>query len=352
MRVALSTASFALLAAAATYTSASPLKKRQDFQPAAFDTWVWQDVSGTQCADGSSTGVAYNAHADYNTRELLIWFDSGGACRDANTCFYNPTAWNLNGYTNYTFQNYARPALESQILMTTRDPSRNNPWANSHMLFVPYCTGDIHGGNNIITYPGAPRPIYHKGYTNFQSIVAQASSMIPWIETVYVAGSSAGCYGAVLNYVAVRQAWPSATVHLIADSCEGVPGFLDATPSWNLFQPSGSSCPDCVQGQFNSILPALAQANPRSRFAAISYSVDDFLPYYMGTSLSDFAALIKQYFINITNTAGNMAKTFTVSGQAHGVFIRDTPGSSTDIALAAWLASMKNLGSNFTSQSV
>lgn len=351
MRVTFTATALTLLATAAL-SAASPLKERQSFIPSEFDTWVWRDVSANVCADGSSTGAAYNARADYNAKDLLIWFDSGGACWDAYTCFYNPTAYNLNGYTNYTFQTYARPGLESQFLVTSRDPARNNPWANAHMIFVPYCTGDVHGGNNVVTYGGAPAPIHHKGYDNFQNILELASSMVPWIENVYVAGSSAGCYGAVLNYVAAKSAWPDAKVHLIADSCEATPGFLNSKPSWNLVQPSGSSCPNCASGEFNSILPALSEANPGSRFGSISYSVDDYLPYFLSTTMQSFATLIKQYFANITATATNMAKTFTVAGQAHGVLIHTRPGSATDAELASWLATLKDLGSTFQSQSV
>ena len=339
MRATLTT--FIALVAAATLSAATPLAWRPTFVPPAYDTWIWSDYGGNVCADGSTTGFAYNMHA--NANDLLIYFDGGGACWDTETCFTNPTAYNLQGYNNASFQTWTKGALESQILLTSRDPARNNPWANAHFVFVPYCTGDIHGGNAVVTYPGAPAPINHKGYVNFQNILGVLSGAVPMVSNVWMTGTSAGCFGATLNYIAAKKTWPWARTHLIGDSCETTPGFLNTKPSWNLQQPAKSDCPNCVNGEFNTFLPALSQANTGSRFGSISFQQDTTLPNFMGVSVDSFATLISQYFANITRTPTNMAKDFLVAGSGHGVLYQISPVSATGTALASWLSVVKNL---------
>lgn len=337
------TATFSALLAATTLAAAKPLAWRPSFTPSAWDTWIWSDQGGNICADGSQTGYAYNMHSGAN--ELLIYFDGGGACWDTETCFTQPAAFNLNGYNNASFQQWTRPALEKQILLTSRDPTRANPWAGAHYVFVPYCTGDIHGGNSVQTYAGAPAAIHHNGWQNFQNILSVVANAVPYMSNIWITGTSAGCFGATLNYNAAKKAWPWARTHLIGDSCATTPGFLNTKPQWNLQQPSKSDCPNCINGEFNTFLPALSQANTGSRFASIFYQQDTTLPNFMGDSVSDFAGIISRYFANITATATNQAKDFLVPLSGHGVFYQTSPVavSASGTTLASWLATIRNL---------
>ncbi|SNX86086.1 uncharacterized protein MEPE_04795 [Melanopsichium pennsylvanicum] len=235
------------------------------------------------------------------------------------------------------------------ILLTSRDPARNNPWANSHFAFIPYCTGDIHGVPSVVTYPGALAPIYHKGWNNFQTILRILAQSVPVVSNVWVTGTSAGCFGATLNYITSKKAWPWARTHLIGDSCETTPGFLNTKPSWNLQQPSTHDCRNCQKGEFNTWLPALSQAYSGNRFGSISFQQDTTLPNFMGVTVTDFATIITNHFADITRTTTNMAKDFTTAGQGHGVLYQLSPTSVTEPTLASWLASMRNLRSTFKS---
>lgn len=189
-------------------------------------------MGGNVCADGSQTGYAYNMHPDAD--EVVIYLAGGGSCWDTDSCFTNPQALNLKGFNYSTFVNGNQRSLENNFLLTSRDPTKNNPWINAHYVYVPYCTGDLHGGDAVVTYPGAPRPIYHKGYTNFQNILKDLTNGVPLIANVWLSGTSAGCYGATFNYSPTKKAFPLARTHFIGDSCESTPGFLATKPSWNL----------------------------------------------------------------------------------------------------------------------
>lgn len=340
-------APFAFVAAATLSAATSLAWRPQQFVPPAYETWIWNDQGGNICADGSQTGFAYSMKA--NANELLIYFDGGGACWDTETCFTNPTAFNLKGYNNASFQTWTKPALENQILLTSREPARSNPWSNAHFVFIPYCTGDLHAGNAVNTYTGAPAPIYHNGYTNFQNILKVLAGAVPSVSNVWMSGTSAGCFGATLNYIAAKKTWPWSRTHLIGDSCETTPGFLNTKPQWNLRQPAKSDCANCVNGEFNSFLPALSQANTGSRFGSNSYQEDPTLPGFMSVTTQSFSSIISGYFANVTRTTTNQAKTFLVAASGHGMLYDVSPVSVTGVGLASWLATLKNLRAAFKS---
>src|SRR5450432_912441 len=59
------------------------------------ETWTWVPLAGMTCADGSPTGVGVNL-TDRSDR-VMIYFQGGGACGDATTCFVTKTAVHIEG---------------------------------------------------------------------------------------------------------------------------------------------------------------------------------------------------------------------------------------------------------------
>ncbi|CBQ74003.1 conserved hypothetical protein [Sporisorium reilianum SRZ2] len=320
---------------------------RQLVPPPAYDTWHWQEAEGNVCANGSPTGFAYNLHP--NATELVFYIAGGGGCWDTHTCFTKPISANLDGYNLTMFTSRTKGFLDNELLLFARDAKRKNPFAKANYIFVPYCTGDFHAGDNVITYQGAPAPIHHKGLNNMRNILKFASNAMPDAQDVWVSGTSAGCYGATLNYVPAKKAFPDARVHLIGDSCEAPPGWLNTKPSWNLYQPSQADCPKCQKDEFNSLLPAYSLHNPSSRFASISFKGETVLPGYMQTTAEELDKVIDGYFTNVTHTPTNQAKTFMTAGRGHCVFFKHDPLSATNVSLSSWFATMRDPNSFFTS---
>ena len=87
------------------------------------------------------------------------------------------------------------------------------------MVFVPYCTGDFHAGNNVATYDVfGPRPYHHVGRRNVEALLPRIQATWPAPARVVVAGSSAGGFGATLSYDIIRRAYAGAAVALVNDA--------------------------------------------------------------------------------------------------------------------------------------
>lgn len=146
-------------------------------------------------------GQPYSFHFKPGKRDkLLVYYNGGGACWDSNTCVGSLQVLppQQPAYIPSTaIQN--DPAKMGGILAA----NENNPYANWSMLFISYCTGDVHVGSTVTNYEyplgsGNMVPIYHRGFDN--SLYA-----LNWVkgkinpDKILVAGSSAGSYGAMLN---------------------------------------------------------------------------------------------------------------------------------------------------------
>lgn len=309
--------------------------------PTEWDAWTFQEIQGAVCADGSQAGIGYSWHP--GATELLIYMSAGGGCWNTDTCFTKPRSDYLTGFNETTFIKDKRGSVTKLVLITSRLPVYDNPWKKANIIYVPYCSGDFHAGNNTVTYDGAPAPIHHRGANNFQKILDWAARAAPNMEHVWISGTSAGCYGAVLNYVPTQKAFPLARVHLIADSCVGSPGLFDRRPTWKVTQPGGVDCPDCIKGDFNSFIPALAKANPRSRFALLVFEVDRVLPFYLDVTRDVLTGILKKFRESVTRVSTGMAKTFTVEGAGHCVFYRRNAATKHDVPIRGWLNMLHDL---------
>jgi fermentation-respiration switch protein FrsA (DUF1100 family) len=104
------------------------------------------------------------------------------------------------------------------------------------MVFIPYCTGDLHAGNNVATYDVlGPRMVAHVGRRNVEALMPRLRGTWGSPRRVVVSGSSAGGYGATLNYDLFRRAYPQAQMTLVDDSGpllvgDGVPA--DERAAW------------------------------------------------------------------------------------------------------------------------
>jgi hypothetical protein len=148
--------------------------------------------------------------------KLIVYYQGGGACWDFLTCglvkTFKQTTGPKDDPTNTTtgFADYTNP---------------QNPFRDWNAVFVPYCTGDVHWGDNIVVYGsgGASVTIHHKGFVNAQ--VAEKFSREHFVDPdeVFVAGSSAGAYGAVLNSVYFEErVYPSSRFATLGDAGNGI----------------------------------------------------------------------------------------------------------------------------------
>lgn len=246
------------------------------------DSWTWIDFPEAVCDDGSATGIGINPNPD--SKNVLVFLMGGGACWDYLSCAVLNTS---------THGPYARAQFEGQknsLKGTILDRQGKGPFADWNLVFVPYCTGDVHVGDNVMTYDGGlnKRIIRHKGRPNLIAFLKRIAGTVPDAEKLVVSGSSAGGFGAALNYDVFRSYFPSAKSYLLDDS--GPPLVGDAIPadhraawwkSWHLDATLGTICPEC-ENDFSMLVPILSKKYPSDRMALLSYTEDAVIRNFMG----------------------------------------------------------------------
>ena len=175
----------------------------------------------TQIRPGADTGCAFNTEFTFFYRagpdpsKLLIYFEGGGACWEWVSCSGMSDSSVSNDEVSpfagiFDFSNAANPMREYSI------------------VFIPYCTGDVHIGDTIQHYgdPGRSIRVAHLGYRNVEAVFGWLSTRLAQApSSVIISGTSAGAYGALFYAPRVAEIFPAATLALIGDS--GVPLLKD-----------------------------------------------------------------------------------------------------------------------------
>ena len=182
------------------------------------EKWTWVPFADAKCRDGSSTGIAVNPSS--GSDKLMIFLQGGGACFNATTCAGNPSSFSAADFAALDVvcvsQDHKCSSVNNGILDRT-NPA--NPVKDWNYVFVPYCTGDVHGGNNPTgTVAGVTGTQQFVGYANMGLYLARLAPTFSGATRVLLTGVSAGGFGSVAAYAPVARAFASAQVDLIDDS--------------------------------------------------------------------------------------------------------------------------------------
>lgn len=169
----------------------------------------------TICARGDEFSFFYR---EGNASEVVVDFVGGGACWSHKTCkkdsvyFVDSVDYVLN-----------RIALNdiSGIYDHNNDKNPVKDW--SHVV-IPYCTGDIHWGDNVHTYTkenAEPVTIYHKGAVNAQVVLDWTLNKYN-PERLLVTGTSAGGYASLYWLPYIKEQAPNARIVQFSDGAAGV----------------------------------------------------------------------------------------------------------------------------------
>ncbi|WP_163995086.1 pectin acetylesterase-family hydrolase [Pyxidicoccus caerfyrddinensis] len=328
MRKLLLTLLFASLPLALTACGDDEDKTPIDATP---ESWTWVDVPGTECGNGEQTGIAVNPNEA--STDLYLYLQGGGACWDERTCFVLRSASNLT--TGYQAAQFQTDSTRNAYMFDRAEPT--NPFRDMSYVFVPYCTGDVHGGNAVQTY--GTQQVHHKGASNVEAWLPRLVSTFPNVKRVFLAGSSAGAFGAQLNYERVAAAFPTAEVHVLADSGQMVTpaGTLLDTwlTNWGVTIPA--SCTNCGT-DFTRFPAYLADTYPESRFGLLAWSRDGVLSNFFGYSAADFETRTLQ-LLTASYDGKDNARYFLKRGTQH-TFLGslDTTTSTTGVALEDWVS--------------
>jgi hypothetical protein len=250
------------------------------------EQWTWVPIDGMRCGNGSPAGIGVNLTE--RSRDVLVYFEGGGACWDATTCFAVKSAINIE--VNYgESQMQTDTARLSQSYLVQRGGA--SPFANASWIYVPYCTGDLHDGTRAATYDvfGTPRMVHHVGGLNADLVFAHVSATRPDAQTVWLLGVSAGGYGVGFNVAGARAAWPDRPVHVLADSSQQVT--IEST-RWSTMQREWAmrfpaACTGC--GASLSAMPAAlaAEAPAGHRYGLLAYTRDQTISLFFGVGLEE-----------------------------------------------------------------
>jgi hypothetical protein len=258
-------------------------------------TWVKVELPGTVCSDGSQFKFFVNYSNTSN--DLEVNFEPGGACWDYDSCSgaggvrgaANTTGIPDDHMTDYQYLNFLRRTTD-------------NPVQNYNMVFVSYCTGDVHIGDNVATYTssgpvdggtgegGVGELTYiHAGHANTLAVIGWLQKTFATVPRLFVTGCSAGGAGAILNYAFIREGMGENVQcsYLLDDSgpifhSNGPSMQLDETirMSWNtdsvLDTLDGKipiSIPD-LKNDYGLINTAVAQEYPHDRLSLVAYRMD------------------------------------------------------------------------------
>lgn len=161
--------------------------------------------------------------------KTLIYFNGGGACWNGATCLTSLVAGERPVY-NPTIEAENMPEIVGGIMDLAREDNPTREW---NIIFIPYCTGDVHIGSRDMLYSdplgfvnsGNPVMVQHRGFDNFMAVREWMKQNLDRknTEKVLIAGSSAGAYGAVLNFSRLQSLYPNRTiVALLVDAAAGV----------------------------------------------------------------------------------------------------------------------------------
>lgn len=302
---------------------------------APVETWTWADFPGSACGNGTPTGVGVNIST--RSSDVFIYLMGGGACWSSLTCAFAAT--NLStGYGQADFSNDG-----TKLAPPFDRTAATNPFKDMSYVFVPYCTGDVHAGDNIVNYPAQgpqvpARTVHHKGGRNLETFLGRLHDTFPDATRVFLAGSSAGAFGAQLNYQRVAAAWPNAEVHLLADCAQIVnpAGTLltEWITAWNLSIPA--ACTGCAT-DFSLFPKYLHDSAPTRRFGLLAFTQDGTLRQFAGYDGPTFEQRTLALATSGYDSTSN-AKYFIVGGADH-VMLGDlqTLQGPRGTSLVSWL---------------
>ena len=297
------------------------------------NTYAWQRVElpGTVCSDGSQYRFWY--YDSPTSNNMVISFEGGGACWDYPSCSgqagilgaAHPNGIPSDYITSFEPQ-YVSPIINGAdpgIPLRPKNPIVTNGW---DMVYMPYCTGDVHVGNNVVTYTdptGQNPPIVfrHAGYTNTVAALSFLHGRFPSINKLLVTGFSAGGVASSAVFYQARRTLVPTKGYLLDDSGPIFPAPNSSYNSyplhqliqtqWNLSSLYAQLPASFNPNDFGSINAMVATQFPNDRMAYTGYSDDynfsrfSYERFYPGITKSQVLAKWRQDQTNLINQIKN-----------------------------------------------
>jgi Pectinacetylesterase. len=308
----------------------------------------WNRIPGR-----NGTGCAHDSTFAFRVRpglpdKVMIFLNGGGACWRTQEC-------NPKGKPTYTMtvDSANDVSVRSGLLDVAND---ENPVRDYTMVFIPYCTGDVHLGTREVEYEvkGSEKTISirHGGAANLEDVLDWVYTNIRNPRTVFVTGVSTGAIPSPVVAEKVARHYTRARVVQLGDGAGGYHTDL-VTPllaGWGAIDyladdPAFRSV-DSASFTFERMYTAAARAVPRVHFAQFNTTDDATQLYFLGLLGIKGTPLVKQLAASYDeiHEGAPSFRTYTAPGKAHTI-LRSNAMYTTkvdSVAFKDWLAALVN----------
>jgi hypothetical protein len=316
--------------------------------------WSWVAFDDAACGNGAPAGIGVNP-GSADAQGLLFYLEGGGLCWDDDSCNQQQFAYFVgSGFNSADFGIWA-DTFGGRGVWNRGDA--DNPFADWHLVYVPYCTGDVHIGNQ----PSTDYGVSHVGYANIGSFLHRVVPTFKDVEQVVLTGVSAGGYGAMMNFDRVRTAFSHVPdVNLLIDSAPPFTttyfpqSFQDQLRgAWNAESVLPDDCPAEVCSDFHAAFVFALDKYPDARVGLVSSLEDTTIRFFIGVGQGNYngipattyRAALGELLDTIFAVRDN-ASAFYAPGADH-VFLDDDPLGSVNVygnTLTDWVRKMNNGG--------
>src|SRR4051812_42916588 len=243
----------------------------------------WNRIPGR-----SGTGCAHDSTFAFRVRpglpdKVMIFLNGGGACWRTQDC-------DPKGKPTYTMtaDSANDVSVRSGLLDVANDA---NPVRDYTMIFIPYCTGDVHLGTRQVEYDikGSEKTISvrHGGGANLEAVLDWVFTNIRNPRTVFVTGISAGAIPSPVVAERVARHYPRSRVVQLGDGAGGyrsdaIPGILAGWGAIDyLSDDPALRSVDSASFAFQRMYTAAARAAPRVHYAQVNSAEDATQLYFL-----------------------------------------------------------------------
>jgi hypothetical protein len=298
----------------------------------------------TICSDGSEYSFWFRPGS---TNALTVYMQGGGACWFGEICA-------LDRSPTYD------PAVDEEDTPAPRGifdfDNAENPIAEHSVLFIPYCTGDVHVGDRVVTYeveandsqPARSFDIQHRGVRNAQAALDWLYARVTDPSIVLVTGTSAGALGSSFHAPVIAAHYSDARVEQLGDAAGGyrgdpIPSTLQTwgnpsvTPEWPEYADADST-------DFVTYYIAAGTHASNLRLSQINIHADQVQLDFLRLEGIDDVPLVELLDANLAEISAALPafRSYMIPGDTHGI-VRSNEFYEVEVdgvRLRDWLAGL------------
>ena len=337
--------------AAPAKTTAARTTWADTTKPLASLSRGWNRIPGR-----TGTGCAHDSTFAFRVRpglpdKVMIFLNGGGACWRAAEC-------DPRGKPTYTMTSDS--ANDASIRTGVFDvANEDNPVREFTMVFIPYCTGDVHLGSREVEYEkkdakGDGRSFFvrHGGAANVESVLDWVYANFRSPRVVFVTGSSAGAIPSPVIAAKMARHYPRARVVQLGDAAGGyhaaaVPNLLAGWGATEYLQEDAAyRSLDSADFSFERLYTAAARVAPRVRYAQFNTTEDATQLYFLSLLGIKGQPLTKMLATDLEQVRDAVPwfRSYTAPGKAHTILRSNAVYTTTvdRVPFKDWLAALVN----------